>query len=963
MSPEPTSVAALSRTSDLFANQCLLFSKDYGYTKSMQSTTDKRTSSSYLTLSPNNNNHSSTTSETQDQDVRRIQRQCQAAEIHVERSSLDQERGSLDLLVAAAALNIADSENSNTGTTSKTSPVASVVDLKRLEQKRLEHERQRHEQRQLFEEKMKMLELQQLKEEQDLLENHQSHTLLVPAASLSAPNTPPSLITNDTRARSNTVPRLNNTSVGSLTPNVTQFDSSHAVESLSVHHRSNSSSRSVPNSRRNSNESSHASREEKLNKTGKTSDNMEKELRASIGLRGSMSQRRDAMSTNTSNSDNSIFPQFNGNFLLDEEGTNHPMSSSYVCRYLQMHTDDDKFPILVRRDSYPGMLSASSAALDLAPLPQSTSRHRALDSSERKKLDNLTVDNNSLSNAKQRVPKLSTSLSTPDLASATRLFGCRSTNFDASTANDVLLEDDDDQINHSVQIPTVTTGDVGGSNVCRFYQQGYCQRGDRCSYSHTFNGLGQVNLNLPAQMTGFSGVAQPMNNNNAFYNQYGVSGIGGVNVLPSTSGFTYNQNLALNVALNRNMNLMHASNGGLSSKMSQKRMSGDLEVNRFTGIMLEDLAGEIYPLCKDQHGCRYLQKKLEEKNEQYIGMIFNEVFSHFVELMTDPFGNYLCQKLLEYCNDDQRTIIIETVAPELVNISLNMHGTRAVQKMIEFLSTPQQIHPNYALKKQICLVIVALNPNVVTLIKDLNGNHVIQKCLNRLSSEDNQFIYNAVCKNCIEVATHRHGCCVLQRCIDHASEAQKVQLVTEITYHALTLVQDPFGNYVVQYVLDLGDSRFTDALIRKFIGNVCALSVQKFSSNVMEKCIRVAEPDTRKFLIDEMLNKNRLDKLLRDSYANYVVQTALDYADPLLRSQLVECIRPLLPAIRNTPYGKRIQGKLHREQVMQLNSLNMLRLPLHGLGNLGSFTGNFGGSMGGSIIGMNDYTTPTYRYI
>jgi hypothetical protein len=24
------------------------------------------------------------------------------------------------------------------------------------------------------------------------------------------------------------------------------------------------------------------------------------------------------------------------------------------------------------------------------------------------------------------------------------------------------------------------------------------------------------------------------------------------------------------------------------------------------------------------------------------------------------------------------------------------------------------------------------------------------------------------------VATHRHGCCVLQRCIDHASEAQKV---------------------------------------------------------------------------------------------------------------------------------------------------------------------------------------------
>ena len=59
-----------------------------------------------------------------------------------------------------------------------------------------------------------------------------------------------------------------------------------------------------------------------------------------------------------------------------------------------------------------------------------------------------------------------------------------------------------------------------------------------------------------------------------------------------------------------------------------------------------------------------------------------------------------------------------------------------------------------------------------------------------------QFIYNAVAAHCVEVATHRHGCCVLQRCVDHASDSQRVQLVTEITYNALTLVQDPYGNYV-----------------------------------------------------------------------------------------------------------------------------------------------------------------------
>ena len=353
--------------------------------------------------------------------------------------------------------------------------------------------------------------------------------------------------------------------------------------------------------------------------------------------------------------------------------------------------------------------------------------------------------------------------------------------------------------------------------------------------------------------------------------------------------------------------------GGLHGT-KHKRGDMDREFNRFAGTRLEDLVGEIPALCKDQHGCRYLQKKLEEGVPEHRDIIFHETFSLFAELMTDPFGNYLCQKLLEYSTDEQRNMICESVAHDLVGISLNMHGTRAVQKMIDFLSTQRQANPS-SYDVQIHSIIMALSMHVVTLIKDLNGNHVVQKCLNRLIPEDNQFIYNAVAAHCVEVATHRHGCCVLQRCIDHASDSQRIQLVTEITFNALTLVQDPYGNYVVQYILDLNDNRFSDAVIRQFIGNVCALSVQKFSSNVIEKCIRVAEHNTRKMLIDELLNRNRLEKLLRDSFGNYCVQTALDYAEPTQRMLLVEGIRPILPLIRNTPYGKRIQSKLQREQM------------------------------------------------
>lgn len=54
-----------------------------------------------------------------------------------------------------------------------------------------------------------------------------------------------------------------------------------------------------------------------------------------------------------------------------------------------------------------------------------------------------------------------------------------------------------------------------------------------------------------------------------------------------------------------------------------------------------------------------------------------------------------------------------------------------------------------------------------------------------------------------------------------------------------------------------------------------------------------------------------MERFLRDSYANYVIQTCLDFAEEDQRIQFIDCIRPLLPSIRNTPYGKRIYSKIH----------------------------------------------------
>ncbi|EFJ45258.1 pumilio family protein [Volvox carteri f. nagariensis] len=268
--------------------------------------------------------------------------------------------------------------------------------------------------------------------------------------------------------------------------------------------------------------------------------------------------------------------------------------------------------------------------------------------------------------------------------------------------------------------------------------------------------------------------------------------------------------------------------------------------------------------------------------------------------MMDPFGNYLVQKLLDRCSEQQRLEVSER--GELVTVALNTHGTRAVQKLIETLSS----------REQRAIAIEALRPGVVSLIKDLNGNHVVQRCLQRLGPEDSQFIYDAAVAQCVEVATHRHGCCVLQRCIDFATPAQKQALVQEIANHALVLSQDAFGNYVVQYVLELGHLETCTQVVSALRGSFSSLSLQKFSSNVVERCLKLGGMDAeREAIVRELIAPTSLSRLLQDGFGNYVIQSALSVTSGQIHNMLVEAIRPYLPTLRGTPHGKRIVQRIN----------------------------------------------------
>jgi hypothetical protein len=93
--------------------------------------------------------------------------------------------------------------------------------------------------------------------------------------------------------------------------------------------------------------------------------------------------------------------------------------------------------------------------------------------------------------------------------------------------------------------------------------------------------------------------------------------------------------------------------------------------------------------------------------------------------------------------------------------------------------------------------------------------------------------------------------------------------------------------------VDLNENKFTGPLCSTFSGHVVQLSKQKFSSNVIEKVIfqslylrpnisnasqsmRMADAHWQRQMVHELLmNPADMEILLKDPFANYVVQTAV----------------------------------------------------------------------------------------
>ncbi|KAL1917453.1 uncharacterized protein VTP21DRAFT_3846 [Calcarisporiella thermophila] len=321
---------------------------------------------------------------------------------------------------------------------------------------------------------------------------------------------------------------------------------------------------------------------------------------------------------------------------------------------------------------------------------------------------------------------------------------------------------------------------------------------------------------------------------------------------------------------------------------------------------LRDILGCVVEFSGDQHGSRFIQQKLETANSEEKQLVFDEILPNALQLMTDVFGNYVIQKFFEHGSQRQKSILARQMEGHVLSLALQMYGCRVVQKALEHVLDQQQ-----------AALVRELDGHVLRCIKDQNGNHVIQKAIERVPAEHVQFIVGAFHGQVYHLATHPYGCRVIQRVFEHCREEQTRPLLEELHRYTQTLLTDQYGNYVVQHVLERGKPVDKQMMIGKIMSQILPLSKHKFASNVVEKCIANCSPEERHALFADVTETKEdgiipLVSMMKDQYANYVVQKMLDIATVEQRDMLVTHIRPHLPSLKKFTYGKHLIAKVEK---------------------------------------------------
>ena len=313
----------------------------------------------------------------------------------------------------------------------------------------------------------------------------------------------------------------------------------------------------------------------------------------------------------------------------------------------------------------------------------------------------------------------------------------------------------------------------------------------------------------------------------------------------------------------------------------------------FTHQIYNKLKGTFIVLMKSQQTSRILQYYLDKTPNDVIHLIFSEFSNQVDTLLLDPYANYFCLKIFYFLNFNDRLIFLKKISPILDVLSVNKIATYPIQCIIEKLISDEEKN----------IIVNSLKKNLMKLCFDVYGAHVIEKIIINFDYEKHlDYILNFISDNFLFLSNNSNGLCIVKKTItlEYKYKGERFnKMKNNLKQKALELIQNPYGNYALQTAIDNWSLDDIKEIYPMFYGKCLVFSIQKFSSNVIEKCIQKSAEFTFKFINEICTNESSICILLKNNYGNYVIQTTLKICDESKKTILISLIKKNLVLIND----------------------------------------------------------------
>ena len=245
--------------------------------------------------------------------------------------------------------------------------------------------------------------------------------------------------------------------------------------------------------------------------------------------------------------------------------------------------------------------------------------------------------------------------------------------------------------------------------------------------------------------------------------------------------------------------------------------------------------------------------------------------------MIDIYGNYFCQDIIKSSNQNQIILILKYIKDDYVNIAKNFSGTHVLQTICDMITSQEEEN----------IILNSINDKELEMAYDSNATYVLQKIITIINECRRSKLNNIILDNFKNLSLDVNGICLVKKFIgNNILNHIRNKIINIINENCIQISQSPFGNYVVQFILENWGINQCISIVKTIINNICVLSTQKFSSNVSEKIIEYLDEKNLYLLIHELFYTNKVMNILKNKYGRYVLLKAVKALNKNQREEL-----------------------------------------------------------------------------